>query len=222
MTMCNLSPPRLPMIHDQQSLTLCWRSFWWWGMEGIAICFAYKDSEKFQYDWLHPIGGVISQDAWRKIVDASLTLISMMGQGGYCYLFCLERQPKIPLWLTTTDWRCDFPRQMTKNRWCSVDPHFHDRAGRVLLSVLLTKAAKNSVVTNYNLSEVWLPRTYDHKLLTLRWHSFSWWGREGIVICFAYKGGQEFLCDWLQRIGGVISQDVWPKIVDVRLTLILP
>jgi len=110
---------------------------------------------------------------------------------------------------------------MTNNRWRSVDAHFHDGAGRVLLSVLPIKAAKNSFMSEYNLSEVWVPRTHDQKSLTLRWRSFSWWGREGIAVCFAYKGGQEFLCDWLQPIGGVISQDAWPKIVDAPLTLIL-
>jgi len=111
---------------------------------------------------------------------------------------------------------------MTKNRWRSVDAHFHDGAGRVLLSVLPIKAAKNSVVTNYNLSEVWLPRTHDNTSLMLRWCSFSWWGREGIAICVAYKGGQELLCDWLQPSGGVISKNVWPKIVNAPLMLILP
>jgi len=111
---------------------------------------------------------------------------------------------------------------MTKNHWRSVDAHFHDGAGRVLLSVLPIKVAKNSVLTDYNLSEGWLPMTHDHKSLTLRWRSLSWWGREGIAICFAYKGGQGFLCDWLQPIGGGISQDAWPKIVDAPLTLILP
>jgi len=89
MAMCNLSPPRLPMIHDQQSLTRRWRSISWWGIEGIAIRLAYEGSQKFRYDWLQPIGGVISQDSWPKIVDAPLTLIFMMGQGGYCNLFCL-------------------------------------------------------------------------------------------------------------------------------------
>jgi len=98
----------------------------------------------------------------------------------------------------------DYPWYMTNNRWRSVDAHFHDLAGRVLQSVLPIKAAKNSFITDYNLSEVWLPRMHDQKLLTLRWHSFSWWGREGIAICFAYKGSQKFLSDWLQPIGGVI------------------
>jgi len=54
----------------------------------------------------------------------SLTLIFMMGQGGYCNLFCLWRLPIIPLWLSTTYRRCDFPGRMTKNRWCSIDAHF--------------------------------------------------------------------------------------------------
>jgi len=191
--MCNLSPPRLPMIHDQQSLTLRWRSFSWWGMEGIAICLAYKASQKFLYDWLQPIGGVISQDSLPKIVDAPLTLIFRMGHGGFCNPFCLERQPKIRLWLTAAYRRCDFPGLMTKNRWRSVDAHFHDGAGRVLQSVLPIKAAKNTFMTDYNLSEVWFPRTHDHKSLTLRWRTFSWWGREGIAICFAYKGSQKYL-----------------------------
>jgi hypothetical protein len=151
---------------------LCWRSFSWWGREGIDICFAYKGSQKFFYDWLQPIGGVLSQGTWQKIVDALLTLMFMMGQGGYCCLFCLQRRPKIPLWLTTTYRRCDFPGCMTKNHWRSVDPHFHGRAGRVLLSSLPIKAAKNSFLTDYNLSEVWFPRTHNKKSLTLRWYSF--------------------------------------------------
>jgi len=145
-----------------------------------------------------------------------------MGQGEYCNLFCLSRQPIIPLWLTTTYRRCDVPGGMTENCWRSVDAHFHDGAGRVLHSVLPIKAANNALMTDYNLSEAWFPRTHDQKLLTLRWHSFSWWGRVGIAICFAYKGSQKFLYDKLMPIGGVICQDAWPKIVDAPLTLILP
>jgi hypothetical protein len=172
MTICNLSPPRLPMRHDQQSMMLRWRSFSSWGMEGIAIYWAYKGSQKFHSQWLHTIGGVISQDAWPKIVDAPLALVFMKGQGGYCYLFYLWRQPIIPLWLTTTYWRCDVQGRMTKNRWCSVEAHFHDWAGRVLLSVLPIKAAKNCFVTDYNLSKVCFPTTHEQKSLMLRWHSF--------------------------------------------------
>jgi hypothetical protein len=44
---------------------------------------------------------------------------------------------------------------MTINHWRSIDAHFHDGAGRVLQSVLPIKAAKNSFMTNDNLSEVW-------------------------------------------------------------------
>jgi len=168
----NLSEVWFPRTHDQQSLTLCWRSFSWWGREGIANCFAYQGRHKLLYDWLQLIGGVISQDTWPKIVDALLTLILMIGQGGYCCPFCLQRRPKIPLWLTRTYRSCDCPGRMTINRWHSVDAHFHHGAGRVLLSVLPIKAAKNSFVTDYNLSEVWFPRTHDQKSLTLRWRSF--------------------------------------------------
>jgi len=172
MTDYNLSEVWFPRTHDERLLTLRWRSFSWWGREGIANCFAYKGSQKFLYDWLQHIGGVIAQDTWPKIVDALLTLILMMGQGGYCSLFSLQRRPKIPFWLTRTYRRYDCPGRMTINRWCSVDAHFHYAAGRILLSVLPIKAAKNSFVTEYNLWEVWFPRTHDQKLLTLCWRSF--------------------------------------------------
>jgi len=144
---------------------------------------------------VQPIAPQITHDTWPTIVDTPLMVISIMGQGGYCDLFCLKRQPKIPLLQTTAYQRCDFPRCMTRNWWCFIDAHFHDRARRVLLSVLPIKAAKNSFMTDYNLSEVWFPKTHDHKSWTLRWRSLSSWGREGIAICFAYKGSQKFLCD---------------------------
>jgi len=114
----------------------------------------------------------------------------------------------------------DYPWYTTNNWSRSIDAHFHDGAGRVLQSALTTKAPKNSFMTACNLSAVWLPRTHDLKLLTLCWRSFSRWGREGIAINFAYKGGQTLLCDWLQPISRVITQDVWPKIVDTLLMLI--
>jgi hypothetical protein len=124
MNVCDQAPLILLKMQDQISLMLHWRSFSWWGMEGIAICFAYNGSQKFLYNWLQPIGGVISQDEWPQIVDAPLTVIFMIGQGGSCYLFCLWRGPKIPLWLTTTYRRGDFPGHITKNCWRSVDAHF--------------------------------------------------------------------------------------------------
>jgi len=136
------------------------------------MCFAYKGRQKFIYDWVQPIGGVISHDTLPQIIDAPLTLIFTMGHGGYCYLYCHWRPPKIPLWLTTTYRRGDLPGHMTTNCWRSVDAHLHDGAGRVLHSILPIKAAKNSLMTNNNLSEVWFPRTHDQKSLTLCWRWF--------------------------------------------------
>jgi len=52
-TECKQSAVWLPMKHDQKLLTLCWSWFSGWGREGIAICFAYKDSQKFRDDSVH-------------------------------------------------------------------------------------------------------------------------------------------------------------------------
>jgi len=50
--------------------------------------------------------------------------------------------------------------------------------------------------------------------------SFSRWGREGTRISFCYKRGQECLYDCPQPIGGLITQDARPNILDAPLTLI--
>jgi hypothetical protein len=91
----------------------------------------------------------------------TLMLILKMGQEAFHLHFCLWRQSIIILWQCATCHPPDYPWYMTNNRWCCVDAPFHDGAGMVLLSVLPIKAAKNSVVTDYNLSEVLFPRTHD-------------------------------------------------------------
>jgi len=147
---------------------------------------------------------VINHDGRPTIVDTLLTLVLKMGQEAFHFHICLYRQPIISLWQCATCRPPDYPWYMTNNCWLSIDAHFHDGAWRVLQSILPIKAAKDSFMTDCSLSEVWFPRTHDQKLLTLHWHSFSRWGREGIGICFAYKGRQKYLYDWLQPIGGVI------------------
>jgi hypothetical protein len=55
--------------------------------------------------------------------------------------------------------------------------------------------------------------------LTLCWRSFPWWRREGITICFDYKGGQKFLFDSQELMGSVVTQDTWRNIMDAPLML---
>jgi len=142
------------------------------GQEAFHFTFAYKGSRQSVYDNVQPAAPQITHDTCPTIVDAPLMLIFIIGKGGYCNLFCLSRKPIMPLWLTTTyQWR-DFPECMSQNRWCSVDTHSHDGAGRVLQSVLRITQANDGCMTYYNLSEVWFPRTHDQKSLTLRWRLF--------------------------------------------------
>jgi len=148
-----------------------------------------------------------------------LTLIFKMGQGVFHFLFCQSGQPILHLWLCTTCRPTDYPRSTTNNRCPSVDAHVHDSAGRVLPFVLHRKGARNSYMTDCNLSAVWLPRTHDQTSLMLGWRSFSRWGREGIAICSAYKGSEKFLYDCPQPIRSVITQDAAPKIIDALLML---
>ena len=56
--------------------------------------------------------------------------------------------------------------------------------------------------------------------LTLRWHTFSWRGREHFTFSVAYKGSQYFVHYYVQPITLQITQDTSPRIVDAPLTLI--
>jgi len=223
MTVCNLSPTRLPRVCTEQSLTLCWYSVSWWRREGITICFAqnrwrkiplwlsaiyrwcdYPERmtkhrcrsvnahfqvgagwccnlfcQKFLYDCLQPISGVITQDAWPKIVAAPLAPIFKLGQHGIAIYFAYKGGQKflydclqsISGVITQDAWPKLLPL-----RWCP----FSSWGRKVLQSVLPIMAAKNSFITVCNLSAVWLPRTHDQKLLPLHWRPFSYWGRKGL------------------------------------------
>jgi len=45
MTVYNLSPPRLPKIHCQQSLTLCWHSFSGCGRAHVSVCVDHQGGQ---------------------------------------------------------------------------------------------------------------------------------------------------------------------------------
>ena len=87
-------------------------------------------------------------------------------------------------------WQFDYPRCKTKNRWRSVDAHFQNRAGSVLLSLLHIKAAYTAFMNVWIQLPLRLPKEQDQKSLTGRWLSFSGWGRERLSLVFDYKGGQ--------------------------------
>jgi len=159
-------------MEDQQSLTLRWRSFSWWGREHFTFSFTNKGSQYFVYDYVQPIAHKITQDTWPRIVDTPLTLIFMMGQGACYYLFCLYEQPILCVWLWATYHPADYPKFMFKNHWCSVDAHLHAGVGSVLRSLLLIKAPNTSFMTIRNLSPPRLPKIYVEESLMLRWRSF--------------------------------------------------
>jgi len=79
----------LTMMEGQQLLTICWRAFWRWGRKRFTFIFAYKRSQYSVHYNVQPVAPQITHHTWPTIVDAPLTLISMIWQGGYCTLFCL-------------------------------------------------------------------------------------------------------------------------------------
>jgi len=103
-------------------------------------------------------------------------------------LICLERLPTPPQWRSVIKHHLDYPRCETKNRWHSVDAHFHDGAGSISLPLLPIKGANTPFMTRCNQSPVRLHNMQDQKLLTVCWPSFAGCGRECMSLFFDYKG----------------------------------
>jgi len=83
----------LPDLQDQKLLTLRWRSFWRWGRECVAFCFAYSGCQHIDYVYSLPSRVFITWHIGPKIVKAPLTIIFKTGQGACFLLFCLKRTP---------------------------------------------------------------------------------------------------------------------------------
>ena len=189
---CDQERFRLPEMQDQKSLTLRWRSFWRWGRERVSFSFAYKGRQRFDYVYSLPCPVFITRLTGPKIVDTPLTLILKMGQGACCILFCLYRMPTHWLCVFTTKSRFYYPTYRTKNRWRSIDGHFEDGVGSVFLTLLPIKDANTLIMCIHYQVAFLLPDLQDQKSLTLRWCSFSRWGRERVAFFFPYTGCQNF------------------------------
>jgi len=124
------------MIEGPRSLTFHWCTYSWWGRERLAWFFAYEVWLHFHDVYSIPNHIVISWLTGPKIIEALLTIIFKMGQGVSCFVFWLWRVAKLTLCVFVTKSHFNFPTYRTKNCWRSVDAHFQDGAGSILLSFL--------------------------------------------------------------------------------------
>jgi len=178
----NQSPVRLPKMQDEISLTLHWRSI----DAPLTLHWRSIDSPLT----LH----------WRSIdapltlhwcsIDTPLTLIFRMVQWPCHLLFCQGRLPVRWLRIAATRSLFNYRTYKSKNRWRSVDAHFHDGAGSMMLLFLTWKAANTSFMNGCNHSPLRLPKMHSQNSLTFCWPSFSEWGSDLIVYSFARKGCQ--------------------------------
>jgi len=88
-----------------------------------------------------------------------LTLIFRMGQylvyewlQPNVTLFCQGRLPLHRLWIAVTRSLFNYRTYKPKNCWCSVDTHFQDGAGSLILLFLIWKAANTSFMNGCNQS----------------------------------------------------------------------
>ena len=114
---------------------------------------------------------VIIQDVRPEIVDALLTLISMMGQGACGLPFYLLSQPILLLWMDATMQLGDCSIGMTINRWPSVDApiwaYLRDILTVIGCSTIVQKMHTASIGSQYTVSMY-----YDLNPRSLRHRSF--------------------------------------------------
>ena len=113
-----------------------------------------------------------------------------MGQGACRFLFSHYRLPIHRLCITTDKSLFNYMTYKTQNRWRSVDAHFQNGAGSVLLSLLAWKTANTSFMIVCIQSPPRLLIKPDQKSWTRRWLSCSGWGIQRVSLVFSDKGGR--------------------------------
>jgi hypothetical protein len=160
------------------------------GQGARRICF-------WLYRWPLPHFGMFAsnhgmhyQDPTPNIVDTPLTLIFKMGPGVCWYNFCLQRQPIPHLCPAETNLHLDHTRCTAKNRWRSIDVHFHNEVVSISFIVLPRKAASAKVMDSSDQVTGQLPYIQYQNSLMNPWRSFSGWGREHDGIIFDLEGSE--------------------------------
>jgi len=133
--------------------------------------------------------------------------------------FCLHSQSTVLLWAQLSAQCLDYSLCKTRNRWRSIDTHFHDGVTYMTSTDSVDKAAISSYMNYCNKKKLRLTKMQDRKLLTHQWCWFWGWGWEYIAIVFACKGGQWLIYGCWQAMANYITQDARPKIVDTVLML---
>jgi len=145
-----------------------------------------------------------------------------MPQWGVDEHFSLEEGSKYRIRTITNVSRFNYLSWMVTNRRRSIDAHFHDGAGSVLVSRCSTQEANTMITYSNDQIALEIPDLQDQVSMTLCWRSLSKWGRECVAFSFAYIASQYLINEWPQPIAPQITHDARLRIVDAASTLILP
>jgi len=107
----------------QKSLTLCWSSFLGGSKDIVSSIVAHSGRQYYHYGWMPLYSPVIIQDERTEIVDAPLTLISMMEYRACCFPFYQVGGPIFHRWMEATTQPCDCWMCKTIHCWCTVDTY---------------------------------------------------------------------------------------------------
>jgi len=176
---CSIAP-RLSRMQDQKLLTLRWCSFLGGSSNIVSSSFAHNGRQYYDYGWMPLHSPVIIQDASSEIIDAPLTLISMMAQGACCLPFWLVWRPILLLWIDATMQSYDYWMGKTINCWHSVDAHLwahlRDIVTVIGCSTIVQKMHTGFIGSLYTVSMYFHlnPRSLTH---------LSFWATSAHVIC---------------------------------------
>ena len=154
------------------------------------------------------VNSIISKSRFQQPIICFCMLCSLQYRliWNWCYTcdilyFCVSGRSIIPLWIRRSARWLDYQICNNLNCWRSVDAHFQDEAGRLLLSFLAVKAANISKMDFCNQSEHKLTKMRSWNLLTLRWRSFSGSGGEHVAVVVPSKGCHYLINGSLQPVG---------------------
>jgi len=118
----------------------------------------------------------------------------------YILYFYLYRWSIALLWAPLSTQCLDYQICKNNKSWGSTDSHFLARVTEMSCTVLLEMAAITLYMNYCQDKPLRLGMMEDPKSLTLRWCSFSQWGREIVGFAFARKCRQYLILGCLQPI----------------------
>jgi len=139
----------------------------------------------------------------------------------FSQLCCVERQPKLWLWVYVAVQPFNMARCKAQNHWCSINDHFLDGAMSMSFAFLAIMPTNTFFLAQADNTALWFSNISDFRFWMFRWMSFLGWGNWHVICLFSCNANQYIFFGRSWQCSPLIVECVRVKIVNTPVTLIL-